>query len=147
MTASVPERQLLTPTLADIQVPVRARLDRVSEDLRRIILAQLPLIDEVNSHLLLMKGKMFRPTLVLLASAGDGKEEPRATTLAAILELVHLATLVHDDSVDHSALRRGMPTVNSLFSHQVSVIMGDYLYLRALKELVALDDIAPMRAI
>ena len=136
MTAFVPARPTLTPTLADIQVPVRSRLDRVSEDLRRIILAQLPLIDEVNSHLLLMKGKMFRPTLVLLASAVEGSEEPRATTLAAILELVHLATLVHDDSVDHSALRRGMPTVNSLFSHQVSVIMGDFLYSRAVVELV-----------
>ena len=54
MTAFVPSRPTLTPTLADIQVPVRSRLDRVSEDLRRIILAQLPLIDEVNSHLLLM---------------------------------------------------------------------------------------------
>jgi octaprenyl-diphosphate synthase len=147
MSASVRARQTLTPTLADIQVPVRARLDRVSEDLRRIILAQLPLIDEVNSHLLLMKGKMFRPTLVLLASAVEGEEAPRATTLAAILELVHLATLVHDDSVDHSALRRGMPTVNSLFSHQVSVIMGDFLYSRAVVELVRASDLEVLRVL
>jgi octaprenyl-diphosphate synthase len=147
MTAFVPARPTLTPTLADIQVPVRARLDRVTEDLRRIILAQLPLIDEVNSHLLLMKGKMFRPTLVLLASAVEGSEEPRATTLAAILELVHLATLVHDDSVDHSALRRGMPTVNSLFSHQLSVIMGDFLYSTALTKLVGLGDLDALRAL
>jgi len=147
MTAFVPSRPTLTPTLADIQVPVRSRLDRVSEDLRRIVLAQLPLIDEVNSHLLLMKGKMFRPTLVLLASAVEGKEEPRATTLAAILELVHLATLVHDDSVDHSALRRGMPTVNSLFSHQVSVIMGDFLYSRAVVELVRANDMEVLRVL
>jgi octaprenyl-diphosphate synthase len=147
MTAFVPARPTLTPTLADVQVPVRSRLDRVSEDLRRIILAQLPLIDEVNSHLLLMKGKMFRPTLVLLASAVEGNEEPRATTLAAILELVHLATLVHDDSVDHSALRRGMPTVNSLFSHQVSVIMGDFLYSRAVVELVRANDMEVLRVL
>jgi octaprenyl-diphosphate synthase len=147
MSASVRGRQTLTPTLADIQVPVRAGLDRVSEDLRRIILAQLPLIDEVNSHLLLMKGKMFRPTLVLLSSAVEGKEEARATTLAAILELVHLATLVHDDSVDHSALRRGMPTVNSLFSHQVSVIMGDFLYSRAVVELVRASDLEVLRVL
>lgn len=147
MSASVRARQTLTPTLADIQVPVRARLDRVSEDLRRIILAQLPLIDEVNSHLLLMKGKMFRPTLVLLSSAVEGKEEARATTLAAILELVHLATLVHDDSVDHSALRRGMPTVNALFSHQVSVIMGDFLYSRAVVELVRASDLEVLRVL
>ena len=55
------------------------------------------------------------------------------TTLAAVIELMHLATLVHDDAVDHSTLRRGMPTINALFSHQVSVIMGDYLYSRALR--------------
>ena len=147
MSASVRARHTLTPTLSDIQAPVRARLDLVSEELHRIILAQLPLIDEVNSHLLLMKGKMFRPTLVLLASAVEGRPEPRATTLAAILELVHLATLVHDDSVDHSALRRGMPTVNSLFSHQVSVIMGDFLYSRAVVELVRASDLEVLRVL
>jgi octaprenyl-diphosphate synthase len=147
MSASVHARAAVTPTLADIQAPVRERLDLVSEELQRIILAQLPLIDAVNSHLLLMKGKMFRPTLVLLASAVDGRPEPRATTLAAILELVHLATLVHDDSVDHSALRRGMPTVNSLFSHQVSVIMGDFLYSRAVVELVRTSDLEVLRVL
>src|SRR5207245_1285599 len=61
------------------------------------------------------------------------------------VELIHLATLVHDDSVDHSVLRRGMPTVNALFSHQVAVIMGDYLYSRAIIELVALHDLEPLR--
>jgi len=147
MSASVHPRAAITPTLVDIQAPVRERLDLVSEELQRIILAQLPLIDAVNSHLLLMKGKMFRPTLVLLASAVDGRPEPRATTLAAILELVHLATLVHDDSVDHSALRRGMPTVNSLFSHQVSVIMGDFLYSRAVVELVRASDLEVLRVL
>jgi hypothetical protein len=58
---------------------------------------------------------------------------------------VHLATLVHDDSVDHSVLRRGMPTINSLFSHQVSVIMGDYLFSRAMIELVRIGDMHPLR--
>jgi octaprenyl-diphosphate synthase len=60
---------------------------------------------------------------------------------------VHLATLVHDDSVDHSALRRGMPTVNSLFSHQVSVIMGDFLYSRAVVELVRANDMEVLRVL
>ena len=147
MSATARARAAVAPTLADIQAPVRERLALVSEELHRIILAQLPLIDEVNSHLLLMKGKMFRPTLVLLASAVDGRAEPRATTLAAILELVHLATLVHDDSVDHSALRRGMPTVNSLFSHQVSVIMGDFLYSRAVVELVRASALEVLRVL
>jgi octaprenyl-diphosphate synthase len=63
------------------------------------------------------------------------------------VELIHLATLVHDDSVDHSVLRRGMPTINALFSHQVSVIMGDYLYSRAVTELVHLNDLEPLRVL
>jgi octaprenyl-diphosphate synthase len=94
-----------------------------------------------------MKGKLFRPTLVLLSSAVDDRSEPRAPTLAAVVELVHLATLVHDDSVDHSALRRGMPTINSLFSHQVSVIMGDFLYSRAVVELVRGSDLEVLRVL
>ena len=60
---------------------------------------------------------------------------------------MHLATLVHDDSVDHSALRRGMPTINSLFSHQVSVIMGDFLYSRAVVELVRSGDLEVLRVL
>jgi octaprenyl-diphosphate synthase len=94
-----------------------------------------------------MKGKLFRPTLLLLAAQASGDADPRARRLAAVVELIHLATLVHDDSVDHSALRRGMPTVNALFSHQISVIMGDYLYSRAVTELVALDDLEPLRVL
>src|SRR5437016_7595574 len=94
-----------------------------------------------------MKGKLFRPTLLLLShrASGGGGDDARAVTLAAVVELIHLATLVHDDSVDHSVLRRGMPTINALFSHQVAVIMGDYLYSRAIIELVRLEDLEPLR--
>jgi octaprenyl-diphosphate synthase len=134
-------------SLADLQRPLRARLDRVQQELRRIVEADFGLITQVNTHLFQMQGKMFRPTLLLLADEATGSGDPRATTLAAVVELIHLATLVHDDSVDHSVLRRGMPTVNSLFSHQVSVIMGDYLYSRAVIELVRLDDLEPLRVV
>ena len=134
-------------TLADLQRGVRPRLERVQQELRRIVEADFGLITEVNSHLFQMQGKLFRPTLLLLAEEATGGRDPRATTLAAVVELIHLATLVHDDSVDHSVLRRGMPTINSLFSHQVSVIMGDYLYSRAVIELVGLDDLEPLRVL
>ncbi len=90
---------------------------------------------------------MFRPTLALLASCVAGAADARAVTLAAVVELVHLATLVHDDSVDHSTLRRGMPTINSLFTHQMSVIMGDFLYSRAVVELVRLGDSNVLRVL
>src|SRR5687768_5036417 len=128
-------------TLDDLQREVRPRLERVQQELRRIVEADFGLITEVNSHLFQMQGKMFRPTLLLLAEEATGGRDPRATLLGAVVELIHLATLVHDDSVDHSVLRRGMPTINSLFSHQISVIMGDFLYSRALLELVRLQDL------
>lgn len=128
-------------SLADLQAPVRERLDGVTPEIRRIVEADFPLIRDINGHLLQMRGKMFRPMLLLLAEAATDGRSTRGVTLAAILELIHLATLVHDDAVDHSVLRRGMPTINALYSHQVSVIMGDYLYSRAVVELVALRDL------
>ena len=130
-----------TSALRDIQAPVRPALDQVVEEMQRIVTDDLPLIREVSGHLLQMRGKMFRPTLALLASRVVDTPEPRVNTLAAVVELMHLATLVRDDSVDHSVLRRGLPTVNSLFSHQVSVIMGDFLYSRALTALVRMRDL------
>jgi octaprenyl-diphosphate synthase len=139
--------QIAPITLADLQRPVRGRLDRVPLELRRIVEADFGLIAQVNTHLFQMQGKMFRPTLLLLADEATGTRDPRTVTLAAVIELIHVATLVHDDSVDHSVLRRGMPTINSLFSHQVSVIMGDYLYSRAVIELVRLDDLEPLRVL
>jgi octaprenyl-diphosphate synthase len=139
--------QIAPITLADLQRPVWSRLERVPEELRRIVEADFGLIAQVNSHLFQMQGKMFRPTLLLLADEATGSRDPRTITLAAVVELIHVATLVHDDSVDHSVLRRGMPTINSLFSHQVSVIMGDYLYSRAVIELVRLDDLEPLRVL
>jgi octaprenyl-diphosphate synthase len=132
-------------TLASLQASLRPRLEVVQGELRRIISSDFGLIAEVNGHLLQMQGKMFRPTLLLLAEEACGVRDERAEIHAAVVELIHLATLVHDDSVDHSVLRRGMPTINALFSHQVSVIMGDYLYSRAVVELTRLGDIEPLR--
>lgn len=133
--------------LADLQRPVAHQLGSVAEELRRMISADFPLIEEVNGHLLRMKGKLFRPMLLFLANQAAEADDPRLVRFAGAIELIHLATLVHDDSVDHSVLRRGMPTINALFSHQVSVIMGDYLYSRAMIELVKVDDIEPLRIV
>jgi len=147
MTLSTRTPTALAAALRDIQAPVQDELPKVSQELWRIVSADVPLVSEVQQHLMGMKGKLFRPTLLLLASSVDHEPPPRAVTFAAIIELIHLATLVHDDAVDHSVLRRGMPTVNALFSHQISVIMGDYLYLRALRELVTLGDLEAMKAV
>ena len=137
----------MTDALRTIQMPVQDRLDAVAVAMRRIVLSGVPMIEEVAGYLLGRRGKMFRPTLTLLASDLEGASEPRAIDLAAVIELMHLATLVHDDSVDHSATRRGLPTVNSVYSHQVSVIMGDFLYSRALRALVAIRDLDVLRVV
>jgi octaprenyl-diphosphate synthase len=123
------------PRLSAIQALVREQLGQVGEEIRRIVLSDFAMIEEVNEHLLLVQGKLFRPTLLLLSSRVGGEPADEALTLAAVVELVHLATLVHDDAVDHSVLRRGLPTVNALWTHQVAIIMGDYLYSRGVTEL------------
>jgi octaprenyl-diphosphate synthase len=98
-------------------------------------------VDEVSAYLSGLEGKLVRPTLLLLANEVGGSPSERAVDLAAVVELVHVATLVHDDAVDHSVRRRGMPTVNARWTHQVAVIMGDFLYSRALTELARLGDV------
>jgi octaprenyl-diphosphate synthase len=134
-------------TLHAIQLPIRAKLDDVARTMSQIVSSDLPLVGQVSTHLLAMRGKMFRPTILLLSSEVAENPGDKAITLAATVELIHLATLVHDDAVDHSVLRRGMPTVNALFSHQVSVIMGDFLYSTALTHLVRLGDLEALQAL
>ena len=126
------------PQLAEVQRPVGDQLESVVAELRRVVLSNFPAIEEVSDHLFWARGKLFRPTLLLLANRVGDRPHPHAVTLAALVELVHLATLVHDDAVDHSVLRRGMPTVNALWNHQTAVIMGDFLYSRSVTELASL---------
>jgi len=138
-TPRVTERPV--PLLSALQAPVRERLDQVAEEIRRIVLSDFEMIEDVNEHLMLMRGKLLRPTLLLLSASVEGAPGDDAVTLAAVVELVHLATLVHDDAVDHSVLRRGLPTVNALWTHQVAIIMGDYLYSRGVTELTRLGNV------
>ena len=134
-------------SMSSIQTTVSDRLEAVQKELSRIVVSDFGMIEEVNQCLLAMKGKLFRPTLVLLANEVGQEPTEDAVTLGAILELVHLATLVHDDAVDHSVLRRGLPTVNSLWTHQVAVIMGDYLYSRSVSELVQMKKYSTARSL
>lgn len=134
-------------SLSHIQTSIGDELDAVLAEMEGSVSHDVPLVAQMGRHLMGMRGKMFRPTLVLLCADADGMRQPQAIPLAAAVELIHLATLVHDDAVDHSVLRRGMPTLNSLFSHQISVIMGDFLYSTALGKLVAAGDLAPLRAL
>lgn len=114
-----------------LQAPVLEDLDRVQEELSRFFVSDVALINEISKHMLQSNGKRFRPTLLLLSHRLKGAPTPEAVIAATIVELVHTATLIHDDSIDRSFMRRGIPTVNSLWNDQTSVIMGDYLYSKA----------------
>jgi octaprenyl-diphosphate synthase len=130
--------------LEEIRHPVEEALGEVEATLRSMIPSGFDELDEVGAYLFARSGKLFRPTLLLLSSRVEGDEPPQAVRLGAIVELLHVATLVHDDAVDHSAKRRGMPTVNDHWTHQVAIIAGDYLYSRAVIEITALGELEPI---
>lgn len=130
-----------TPSLATIQGLVHDVLDGVIAHMNRVLAAEVPFINEISFHLQQMRGKLFRPVLLSLCNRVEEEPDPREISLGSVIEIIHLASLVHDDSIDESALRRGMPTLNSKWDHKVSVIMGDYLYSRAMTEITRLGDL------
>ncbi len=119
------------------QAPVEMELERVDRLIHDFFHATAGgLAGEVARHILAANGKRVRPTLLLLVARRDGATPERAVLSAAAVELIHMATLIHDDSIDRSMLRRGLPTINSMYSDQVSIIMGDFVYSKAFAVMV-----------
>lgn len=109
--------------------PVSEELGLVERELARMLPHGTGLIDEVCDHLLAGRGKRLRPTLLLLTAKATGEpSKEECVTAAAVVELVHTATLVHDDAIDGSGMRRGASTVNRRWGDTVSILMGDYVY-------------------
>jgi octaprenyl-diphosphate synthase len=123
-------------SIAVVQRPVRRELERVQNQLRDAFRTPIPILNEIGGHVLATRGKKLRPTMLLLVSRLRGHAGVDAIICAAVVELVHAAALIHDDSVDRSELRRGLPTVNGLWTDEMAIIMGDYLYAQAMKLLV-----------
>ncbi len=115
--------------LREVEVAVEAALDTRDR-----------LVGEVSTHLLRAGGKRIRPALVLLAAKFPRYNLQRVIPVAVAAELIHMATLVHDDVVDKAMVRRGMPTVNALWNNQVSVLTGDYLFAKAFSVLAQTGD-------
>lgn len=119
-----------------VQRPVRRQLDQVNEQLRGLFKTPIPILNEVGGHVLATRGKKFRPTLLLLTAKLRKPIDKNGIICATVVELVHAAALIHDDSVDRSHLRRGMPTVNGLWTDEMAIIMGDYLFAQSMSLLV-----------
>jgi octaprenyl-diphosphate synthase len=106
--------------------------------------SKVPLVENIGQYIVDAGGKRLRPLLVLLAAGSLGPIEKSHTALAAIIEFIHTATLLHDDVVDISNLRRGRPTANAKWGNAPSVLVGDFLYSRAFQLLVELGDMRLM---
>lgn len=110
---------------------VRPDLQKVEEEFCQQSVSSVRPITEIGQYLQVSGGKRLRPALVLLASRMCGYEGPSAIRLAAVVELIHTATLVHDDIIDEANTRRGRPSTNSRWGNHMSVLGGDWLYMQA----------------
>lgn len=124
-------------TLRDIRRPIEAELDEFRTYYRNAMRSPVALLDKVVQYVLRQKGKRIRPVLVLLSAKIAGGISPTSYRAAALVELLHTATLVHDDVVDDAERRRGVFSINALWKNKVSVLFGDFLLSRGL--LLALE--------
>lgn len=116
---------LIATDMAEVDRVITKRLD-----------SGVPLVGTVSQYIISAGGKRIRPALLLLMAGAIGYNDPQRFNLAAIVEFIHTATLLHDDVVDDSTLRRGRPTANESFGNPASVLVGDFLYSRAFQMMV-----------
>jgi octaprenyl-diphosphate synthase len=129
-------------------------LDLIQEDMQQVdrviserLTTEVPLVKEVAQYIISAGGKRLRPALLLLFSGALENQHPHRHTLSAVVEFIHTATLLHDDVVDESTLRRGRSTANERFGNAPSVLVGDFLYSRAFQMMVSVDNMRVMQVL
>lgn len=132
-------KQLFAPIAADMQAVDAVIRDRLYSD--------VVLIRQVAEYIIHSGGKRLRPALVLFTAGAMGYQGTQHQELAAVVEFIHTATLLHDDVVDESDLRRGSKTANAMFGNAASVLVGDFLYSRAFQMMVGVDNMRVMRVL
>ncbi len=133
--------------LENLSKLLAADMQSVDRVIRERLHSDVVLIRQVAEYIIGGGGKRLRPALVLLSAGALGYRGTAHHTLAAVVEFIHTATLLHDDVVDESALRRGRPTANTLFGNAASVLVGDLVYSRAFQMMVNVDDMRVLRVI
>jgi octaprenyl-diphosphate synthase len=132
-------KQLFAPIAADMQA--------VDAVIRNRLYSDVVLIRQVAEYIIHSGGKRLRPALVLFTAGAMGYKGTQHHELAAVVEFIHTATLLHDDVVDESDLRRGNKTANAMFGNAASVLVGDFLYSRAFQMMVGVDNMRVMRVL
>ena len=134
-------------TFQSMLAPVAEDMRRVDELIATRLESDVALVRKVAEYLVGAGGKRLRPALLLLACGALGYRGEARFTAAAVIEFIHTATLLHDDVVDESQLRRGAPTANAAFGNAASVLVGDFLYSRSFQMMVELDDMRVMQVL
>ncbi len=133
-----------TANLLDLIQPDMREVDQV---INERLTTEVPLVREVAQYIISAGGKRLRPALLLLVCGAIGSQHPMRHTLAAVIEFIHTATLLHDDVVDESTMRRGKATANERFGNAASVLVGDFLYSRAFQMMVDVDNMRVMQVL
>jgi octaprenyl-diphosphate synthase len=134
-------------TLETIRAPIEEDLARVDEVIRKRLDSHVALIRTIADYIVGAGGKRLRPALVLLTANAFGAKGESKLDLAAVIEFIHTATLLHDDVVDESSLRRGRKTANAEFGNAASVLVGDFLYSRAFQMIVSTGSLRIMKVL
>ncbi len=134
----MPALAVPTPSTS-VPDPTDAAMRDVDVVIRERLSSQVALINQISRYIVTAGGKRIRPRLLLLFSEAFGFDGPERLELAAVVEFIHTATLLHDDVVDESSMRRGRATANAVFGNAASVLVGDFLYSRAFQMMVAVD--------
>lgn len=119
-------------TLTEILSPVQAEIKEFSRYFKSSMISDVPLVNLIAKYLVRTKGKQVRPMLVLLAAKASGEINPATYRAATLVELLHTATLVHDDVIDEADTRRGFASIRALWRNKAGVLMGDYLLAKGL---------------
>jgi octaprenyl-diphosphate synthase len=131
----------------DLYAPISNDLEAVECVLRQTLETARPGVARLVSHLAHYRGKRLRPALLLLTARACGRVTPAHHVLGAVVEMIHTATLVHDDVLDSATVRRHVPTVNAHWGNQASILLGDYLFTHAFHLSSTLDDVRACRII
>ena len=142
---SAQPRPVSLPGITQVQALAAGEMAAVDALIRGRLASDVVLINQISEHIVAAGGKRLRPMLVVLAARALGGGGPRAHQLAAIIEFIHTSTLLHDDVVDESDLRRGRKTANALWGNAPSVLVGDFLYSRSFQLMVELDSMQVQR--
>jgi octaprenyl-diphosphate synthase len=134
-------------TIAAIQEFLAPDMREADGVIRRRLASEVALVCQVGEYIVNSGGKRLRPALLILSAGAFGYQGKAHHQLAAVVEFIHTATLLHDDVVDASELRRGQPTANALFGNAASVLVGDFLYSRAFQMMVEIDSMRVMQVL